>query len=94
MIAYLQIFVNKDLVRELKEGTYSRGLGVLDIHVMLPSHVAEWLKAIDAIYTTRSIKKLQQISTTVEYIYWRCGHKAIPLFPIVTGRVMKYNKYL
>jgi hypothetical protein len=69
MIAYLQIFVNKDLVRELKEGTYSRGLGVLDIHVMLPSHVAEWLKAIDAIYTTRSIKKLQQISTTVEYIY-------------------------
>lgn len=49
MIAYimrfaLRIFVNKDLVRELvllKEGIYSRGFGVLDIHVMLPSHIAE-----------------------------------------------------
>jgi hypothetical protein len=40
----LRVFVNKDLVRELsllKEGTYSKGLGVLDIHVMLPSHIAE-----------------------------------------------------
>jgi hypothetical protein len=49
MIAYimrfaLRIVVNKDLVRELillKEGTYRRGLGVLDIHVMLPSRIAE-----------------------------------------------------
>jgi hypothetical protein len=43
MIAYimrfaLRIFVNKDLVRELilpNEGTYSRGLGVLDIQLTI-----------------------------------------------------------
>ena len=40
----LSFFVNKDLVRELislTESTYNGGLGVLDIHVMLPSHTKE-----------------------------------------------------
>ena len=40
----LRVFVNKDLVRELsflKEGIYGRGIGVLDMHVMLPSHIVE-----------------------------------------------------
>jgi hypothetical protein len=37
-------FVNQDLVREialLKEGVYGRGSSVLDMHVMLPSHIVE-----------------------------------------------------
>jgi hypothetical protein len=40
----LRVFVNKDLVRELsflKEGIYGRGIGVLDMHVMLPSHIVQ-----------------------------------------------------
>ena len=40
----LRVFVNKDLVRELsllKEGIYGRGIGVLEMHVMLPSHIVE-----------------------------------------------------
>jgi hypothetical protein len=120
MIAYimrfaLRIFVNKDLVRELilpKEGTYSRGLGVLDIHVMLPSHIAEkrrlvrqramyndvpyhdelrryneeqkkvgnWLKAIDATYTKRSTKKLQQISRVRLLTLWTQNNTTLPYF--------------
>jgi hypothetical protein len=40
----LRVFVNKDLVREfalLKEGVYGRGSSVLEMHVMLPSHIVE-----------------------------------------------------
>jgi hypothetical protein len=40
----LRVFVNQDLVREialLKEGVYGRGSSVLDMHVMLPSHIVE-----------------------------------------------------
>ena len=40
----LRVFVNNDLVRELsflKEGIYGRGIGALDMHVMLPSHMVE-----------------------------------------------------
>jgi hypothetical protein len=35
---------NNDIVRELsflKEGIYGRGIGALDMHVMLPSHMVE-----------------------------------------------------
>jgi hypothetical protein len=40
----LRVFVNKDLVRELsflKECIYGRGIGELDMHAMLPSHIVE-----------------------------------------------------
>jgi hypothetical protein len=40
----LRVFVNNDLVRELsflKEGIYGRGIGALDLHVTLPSHIVE-----------------------------------------------------
>ena len=40
----LSFFINKDLVGEfisLTESTYGGDLGVLDIHVMLPSHMKE-----------------------------------------------------
>ena len=40
----LRVFVNNDLVRELsflKEGIHGRGIGALDMHVMLPSHIVE-----------------------------------------------------
>ena len=40
----LRVFINKDLVRELlllKEGIYGKGIEVLEMHVMLPSHIVD-----------------------------------------------------